>query len=121
MLTGDPPFVGSNVQAIVAKVLSERPTPLAMLRDTVPPAVEQAVLTALAKLPADRHASAAAFIAALGDSTHAGAASTPSIERATRAASGRASRWLRLAVNVALALGIAAVLLRPTSAAPTSR
>src|SRR5437764_4982200 len=53
MLTGDPPFTGSTVQAIVAKVLSERPTPLRMLRDTVPPATEHAVLTALAKLPAD--------------------------------------------------------------------
>src|SRR5688500_97129 len=65
MLTGDPPFTGSSVQAIVAKVLSERPTPLRTLRDTVPIPVEQAVLTALAKLPADRFASAAAFAAAL--------------------------------------------------------
>src|SRR3954465_12576076 len=37
MLAGDPPFTGSSVQAIVAKVMSERPTPLATLRDTVPP------------------------------------------------------------------------------------
>ena len=66
MLTGDPPFTGSSVQAIVAKVLSERPTPLRTLRDTVPPHVEQAVLTALAKLPADRFASASEFAAALG-------------------------------------------------------
>ena len=67
MLTGDPPFTGSSVQAIVAKVLSERPTPLRVLRDTVPPPVEQAVLTALAKLPADRFASAQEFAAALSD------------------------------------------------------
>jgi Tol biopolymer transport system component len=66
MLTGDPPFTGSSVQAIVAKVLSERPTPLRVLRDTVPPHVELAVLTALAKLPADRFASATEFAAALG-------------------------------------------------------
>jgi len=65
MLTGDPPFTGSSVQAIVAKVLSERPTPLRMLRDTVSPAVEHAVLTALAKLPADRYATPADFAAAL--------------------------------------------------------
>src|SRR5687767_15797334 len=64
-LTGDPPFTGSSVQAIVAKVLSERPTPIRTLRDTVPPGVEQAVLTALAKLPADRFATAAEFAAAL--------------------------------------------------------
>ena len=33
MLVGDAPFLGSNVQAIVAKVLSEKPTPLHTLRD----------------------------------------------------------------------------------------
>ena len=65
MLTGDPPFTGSSVQAIVAKVLTERPTSLRTLRDTVPVQVEQAVLTALAKLPADRFATAADFATAL--------------------------------------------------------
>src|SRR6478672_6703109 len=53
MLTGDPPFTGSTVQAIVAKVLTEKPTTIRTVRDTVPPHVEAAVLTALAKLPAD--------------------------------------------------------------------
>ena len=67
MLAGDAPFTGSSVQAIVAKVMNERPTPLSTLRDTVPPGVEQAVLTALAKLPADRFATAAEFAAALAN------------------------------------------------------
>ena len=65
MLTGEPPFTGPTVQAIVAKVMAERPTPLHTVRNTVPAGVEQAVLTALAKLPADRFATAAAFAAAL--------------------------------------------------------
>src|SRR4029079_15505024 len=65
MLTGDPPFSGSTVQAIVAKVLTERPTAPTAVRDTVPPAVERAVLAALAKLPADRFASAEKFAEAL--------------------------------------------------------
>ena len=52
ILAGDAPFLSSNVQAIVAKVLSEKPTPLHTLRDTVPEHIEAAVLTALAKLPA---------------------------------------------------------------------
>jgi serine/threonine-protein kinase len=65
MLTGDPPFTGSSVQAIVAKVMTERPTPPHVLRDTIPPSVEHAVLTALAKLPADRYATAAEFATAL--------------------------------------------------------
>jgi serine/threonine protein kinase len=65
MLGGDPPFTGSSVHAIVAKVLSERPTPLHTLRDTVPAHVEQAVLIALAKLPADRFATVKEFADAL--------------------------------------------------------
>ncbi len=69
MLAGDAPFTGSSVQAIVAKVMAERPTPLRTVRDTVPPGVEAAVLTALAKLPADRQASAAEFSAALASPT----------------------------------------------------
>ncbi len=65
MLTGDAPFTGASVQAIVARVLTERPGSIRAMRDTVAEGVEAAVMTALAKLPADRHASAAAFAAAL--------------------------------------------------------
>jgi serine/threonine-protein kinase len=65
MLTGEPPFTGATVQAIVAKVMSERPTPIRTVRDTVPEPVEDAVLTALAKLPADRFATPAEFASAL--------------------------------------------------------
>ena len=65
MLTGDPPFAGSTVQAIVAKVLTERPQAIRTVRDTVPIGAEQAVLRALSKLPADRFAAAAEFAAAL--------------------------------------------------------
>jgi hypothetical protein len=54
MLAGEPPFTGHNSQAIVSRVLTERPRPLRMLRDTVPAHVADAVDTALQKLPADR-------------------------------------------------------------------
>ena len=40
MLTGDPPHTGSTVQAIVAKVLSENPTPIVRTRSMVPPNVD---------------------------------------------------------------------------------
>jgi serine/threonine-protein kinase len=49
MLAGDPPFTGSTAQAIVAKVMTERPTALSTVRDTVPGSGRDAVLTALAK------------------------------------------------------------------------
>ena len=65
MLAGDAPFTGGTVQAIVAKIMTEKPTPIHTLRDTVPEHVEEAVLTALAKLPADRFASAAEFASAI--------------------------------------------------------
>src|SRR5215208_4591583 len=65
MLVGDPPFGGSTVQAIVAKVLTERPTAPRAVRDTIPPSVERAVLRALSKLPADRYPTAEKFAEAL--------------------------------------------------------
>jgi eukaryotic-like serine/threonine-protein kinase len=68
MLVGDPPFTGSTAQAIVAKAMTEKPVPPSRMRDTVPPAVEDAVLTALAKLPADRFSTAQDFSAALNGS-----------------------------------------------------
>ena len=65
MLVGEPPFTGPTAQAIVAKVMTAEPAGLTAQRRSVPPAVEDAVLTALAKLPADRFATAAEFAAAL--------------------------------------------------------
>ena len=65
MLIGEPPFTGPTAQAIVAKVMTEKPAPLIARRERIPPAVEDAVLTALEKLPADRFGSAAEFSAAL--------------------------------------------------------
>jgi serine/threonine-protein kinase len=50
----------------VAKVLTEKPAPIIPRRERVPPHVEDAVLTALEKLPADRFATAAEFAAAIG-------------------------------------------------------
>jgi serine/threonine-protein kinase len=74
MLTGEPPFTGPTVQAIVARVLNEEPRPIHQARKTVPEHVEVAVLKALAKLPADRFGSAAAFAAAVSATGSATAA-----------------------------------------------
>jgi serine/threonine protein kinase len=54
MLTGDPPFAGSVRQAVLARKAIESPAPLRYVRDTLAPHVEQAVLRALARVPADR-------------------------------------------------------------------
>src|SRR5687767_1811980 len=65
MLTGEPPFTGATVQAVVAKVMSAEPEAITMTRRNVPPAVAAAVHRGLEKLPADRHGTAAEFAAAL--------------------------------------------------------
>ena len=83
MLTGEPPFTGATVQAIVAKVMAERPVPPSTVRDTVPIHVEDAVLTALAKLPADRFGSASEFSHALGQPSEASTLASAS-RRATK-------------------------------------
>ena len=64
MLGGEPPYTGPTAQAIIAKRFSEPVPHLGTLR-TVPPHVEAAVTRALAKSPADRFATLAAFAAAL--------------------------------------------------------
>ena len=103
MLAGDAPFTGSSVHAIVAKVLSEKPTPIHTLRDTVPLVIEQAVSTALAKLPADRFASAAEFATALSNTSGA------TFSAATVAAPTPSSLRARVLTLAALGLGAVAL------------
>jgi len=68
MLAGEPPHTGPSVQAVFAKLLTERPRSLRLARDTVPQHVDAAVERALAKLPADRFSTAREFAEALESS-----------------------------------------------------
>jgi serine/threonine-protein kinase len=115
MLLGEPPFTGPTAQSIVAKVMTEKPAALTARRDRIPPAVEDAVLTALEKLPADRWGSAAEFAAALGGQadgrTRSGLTSARPPDRPT-------ALFVALAVTAALA---AWGWLRPRPAAPVAR
>jgi serine/threonine protein kinase len=65
MLAGEPPYTGASRQAIIAKRLSEPLPRLSVVREAVPSAIEQVLVTALAKAPADRFATAEAFSVAL--------------------------------------------------------
>ena len=65
MLVGEPPLAAPTAQAIVGRRLNEPVPPLRFVRNTVPPALERVILTALARLPADRFASASEFRDAL--------------------------------------------------------
>ncbi|HEY7635507.1 MAG TPA: protein kinase [Gemmatimonadales bacterium] len=65
MLAGDPPFRGRTAQATLARHLNDPPPPIRVRRPNIPVAVESALNTALAKVPADRFSTAADFAKAL--------------------------------------------------------
>jgi Tol biopolymer transport system component len=105
MLTGEPPFSGATVQAIVAKVLTEKPMYPSAVRDTIPPHVESTLLKALAKLPADRFADAAKFAEALENpaataSYRTAATSTDAAPITPRGAAIRALPWVVAAASI---------------------
>ena len=76
MLVGEPPHVGSTSQAIIARVLTEKPRSVRTSRPNVPLHVEHTVTRSLEKLPADRFASARAFAEALSTAPPVSAAGT---------------------------------------------
>jgi len=61
MLAGEPPFTGLSPQAIIARHLSERPPSIRVVRPSVPLEVERIIEKALAKVPADRFATAVQY------------------------------------------------------------
>ena len=119
MIAGEPPHTGPNAQAIMAKLLTADAAPLSSLRKSAPVHVELAVAKGLAKVPADRFASAADFAAALDGSR---AVTFPT--GTTRGATGGAARPSRgrarevVAWTVAVAAIAAALWLRPGAVQP---
>ena len=102
MLAGEPPHTGPTVQAVIAKLLTERPTRIRTVRDTVPEGIDAAVAKALAKVPADRFGGAAEFAAALAVSP---AEPTAGRRRRVVVAAGIVGA---LAIGVGLWLGVRA-------------
>jgi serine/threonine-protein kinase len=100
MLSGEPPFTGPTVQAMLAKRLTEPVPHLRTVRD-VPPALERAVTTALARSPTDRFATAAEFAGAL-ESGRLGEGVAPPDADAARRSNRRISR--PAAIGLALLL-----------------
>jgi len=111
MLAGEPPVTGPNAQAMIAKLMTERPVRLKVVRDTVPEAVDTAVAKALSKVPSDRFTTAGSF--------------ARSLVAPAAAASARVSaqpRWLMFAgAGIALAvLGTAAAMNLRSRPAPVT-
>ncbi len=65
MLAGQPPFMGRQARAVLARHVMDAIPPLVTVRPGVPAHVTRAVTTALAKAPADRFATLRAFAEAL--------------------------------------------------------
>ncbi len=76
MLTGRLPFEGADPLAVILGHIQQPPPPPSKLRPSLPPAVDQVVLTSLAKEPAQRFASALHFEAALRSLVDSSASST---------------------------------------------
>lgn len=108
MLAGEPPFSGPNARSVIARMLTEEPRSLHTTRAGVSETVEAVVRQAMAKAPADRFQTAAAFgeaLHALSATSASGvvsvAAPTPAAMPATSAPARR-----RTPVTAIFALGL---------------
>jgi serine/threonine-protein kinase len=119
MLAGEPPFTGPSAQAITTRRFSEPVRPLRGVRESVPEALELAVLMALARAPADRFATAAQFAQALALPGYP--SNLPTTPSAPSARTGR-RHWpigiTALALGFMLGLGVLFAWRRNHAAAP---
>ena len=99
LLVGAPPFVGDSIQTVITKVLTESPASVRSLRPGIPAHVDAAINRALAKLPADRFATARAFGEALAQAP---------VVFPSRSHAGWRRAPARLLLGVAVTVGLAA-------------
>ena len=95
MLVGEPPFTGPTPQAVMARHSLDSVSPPSIVRATIPDGVEDAILRALSKVPADRFATAALYAEALQQPS----ATSGPMRRVTRPA----PRWAGVPRGVVLA------------------
>ena len=113
MLAGQPPFSGPNAQSIIAKLVTEVPRRVGELRTRVSPGLDDAVMQALEKLPADRFQTAKDFSQALSaGGARAGVVGGGRVRSGVR-------RYLVLAVT-AVAAVVAGIWLGRFTAEPTT-
>src|SRR5437899_1049789 len=93
MLVGEPPYTGPSAQVVIAKRFTDPVPSVRRLRETIPPGIDAAITTALAKSPVDRFRTATEF----------GDALTPSV--ATSAQPRLSTRGILVAGAVTAALG----------------
>ena len=110
LLVGQPPFTGPTAQAIIARHSLDMVSPPSIVRPGLPEALEDALLKALSKVPADRFATTTLFADALA------VPSRPTVRRrlTPSSLSARPRAWLKpvaTAVGGAVLLGAAWALL----------
>lgn len=98
MLVGGPPFTGPTAQAIMARHSMDMVSPPTIVRGTIPDAVEDGILRALSKVPADRFPTTALYAEALQVPS---AVSGP--RRRTTRATPAPGLWARIPRGVAIA------------------
>src|SRR3990172_225483 len=104
MLVGQIPFTGTTPQQIIARHSMDHVSPPRIMRDTIPEDLEDVILRAMAKLPADRYRTAHEMAEALAEvDLAAPVARRPS--RAVLAAATRPGRWHRALIPAGIALG----------------
>ena len=118
MLAGEPPFSGPNAQAVIVRVMTETPRPIAAVRQSVSPALTTAVARAMSKSPADRPKTAGEFAKQLEAAVTA--EHLPGVV-APRKSKQRRLAELAIAAVVVIALAIAGVLWRKDTASASVR
>jgi serine/threonine-protein kinase len=115
MIAGQPPFSGPTAQSVIARHALDEVPSLVIVRGTVPEEVEDVVLQSLAKLPADRFATAGDMAEALRSLM--GTAATPgrttaSRRRTTQRRKARQAKpgWKRYALIAGIAVPALAVI-----------
>ena len=109
MLAGEPPFSGPTAQAVIMRIVTEAPRPLAATRSAVTPDLAEVVNRAMAKAPADRYTTAADFAQALGRAGGTMSGTT------TAVAVPRRRVWGLVAVVILVAAGLGTWALRRSS------
>jgi len=99
MLAGEAPYTGPTPASILAKKVTQPAPRVRIVRDTVPPWLEDVLARALAKSPVDRFATADAFAAALSRPPVAAGASLEAPTGGARRT--RAGRWILATAGVA--------------------
>ena len=111
MLIGQPPFTGPNAQAIMARHTMDQVPPPSIMRQSIPPELEDVIFCAMAKTPADRFRTAQEMVEALTAVETGGSPKLRTTRATTRVSLAAVTPplWKRAVVPVVSAVGALAI------------